>query len=73
MGIYFIFGRYDDESEDRKRNALSENEEEYNKHPEFDKANLIERLCIPDRVYQFRVTWGDDKGNVCLLYTSPPV
>ena len=25
-------------------------EEEYNKHPEFDKVNLIERLCIPDRV-----------------------
>ena len=39
-------------------------EEEYNKHPEFEKANLIERLCIPDRVYQFRVTWVDDKGNV---------
>jgi len=38
-------------------------EEEYNKHPEFDKVNLIERLCIPDRVYQFRVTWMDDKGN----------
>ncbi len=39
-------------------------EEEYNKHPEFEKANLIERLCIPDRVYQFRVTWVDDKGQV---------
>ena len=39
-------------------------EEEYNKHPEFDRVNLIERLCIPDRVYQFRVTWTDDKGNV---------
>ncbi len=39
-------------------------EEEYNKHPEFDKVNLIERLCIPDRIYQFRVTWTDDKGNV---------
>ena len=38
-------------------------EEEYNKHPEFDKVNLIERLCIPDRVYTFRVTWMDDKGN----------
>ena len=38
-------------------------EEEYNKHPEFEKYNLIERLCIPDRVYQFRVTWQDDKGN----------
>ena len=39
-------------------------EEEYNKHPEFEKANLIERLCIPDRLVQFRVTWTDDKGNV---------
>ncbi len=39
-------------------------EEEYNKHPEFEKANLIERLCIPDRVIEFRVTWVDDKGNV---------
>ena len=36
--------------------VLSTIEEEYNKHPEFDKANLIERLCIPDRVFQFRVT-----------------
>ena len=44
--------------------VLSTIEEEYNKHPEFDKANLIERLCIPDRVYQFRVTWVDDKGQV---------
>ena len=43
---------------------LSTIEEEYNKHPEFEKANLIERLCIPDRVYQFRVTWVDDKGQV---------
>ena len=39
-------------------------EEEYNKHPEFEKANLIERLYIPDRLIQFRVTWVDDKGNV---------
>ena len=39
-------------------------EEEYNKHPEFEEENLIERLCIPDRVYQFRVTWTDDEGHV---------
>ena len=39
-------------------------EEEYNKHPEFDAVNLIERLCIPDRVYQFRVSWMDDKGQI---------
>src|SRR5574344_213351 len=40
------------------------NEQEYNKHPEFDRANLIERLCIPDRVFEFRVSWMDDKGNI---------
>ena len=39
-------------------------EEEYNKHPEFESSNLIERLCIPDRIIQFRVTWTDDKGKV---------
>lgn len=39
-------------------------EEEYNKHPEFEKVNLIERLCIPDRIYSFRVTWMDDRGNI---------
>ena len=39
-------------------------EEEYNKHPEFERANLIERLCLPDRLVEFRVTWVDDKGNV---------
>ena len=39
-------------------------ENEYNRHPEFDRYNLIERLCIPDRIISFRVTWTDDKGNV---------
>ena len=39
-------------------------EETYNQHPEFEKVNLIERLCIPDRIYQFRVTWVDDKDKV---------
>ena len=44
--------------------VLSTIEDEYNNHPEFDRANLIERLCIPDRLVQFRVSWIDDKGNV---------
>ncbi|MDD4490575.1 MAG: NADP-specific glutamate dehydrogenase [Paludibacter sp.] len=39
-------------------------EEVYNAHPEFEKQNLIERLCIPDRIFSFRITWIDDKGNV---------
>lgn len=39
-------------------------EDVYNEHPEFERYNLIERLCIPDRIYSFRVSWIDDKGNV---------
>ena len=39
-------------------------EEAYNEHPEFDRYNLIERLCIPDRIFSFRVTCVDDKGQV---------
>ena len=44
--------------------VLSTIEEEYNKHPEFDRANLIERLCIPDRIYTFRVSWQDYQGRI---------
>ena len=44
--------------------VLATIDDEYNKHPEFDRANLIERLCVPDRILQFRVNWIDDKGNV---------
>ena len=43
--------------------VLATIEDVYNEHPEFDKVNLIERLCIPDRIYSFRVTWMDDNGN----------
>ncbi len=39
-------------------------EEVYNEHPEFERYNLIERLCIPDRIFSFRVSWVDDKGKV---------
>ena len=44
--------------------VLATIEDEYNLHPDFEAANLIERLCIPDRILQFRVTWTDDAGNV---------
>ena len=36
----------------------------YNRHPEFEKAKLIERLVEPERVITFRVPWIDDKGEV---------
>lgn len=44
--------------------VLTTIEDEYNKHPEFERYNLIERLCIPDRIFSFRISWVDDKGNV---------
>ena len=44
--------------------VLSSIEEVYNQHPEFERVNLIERLCIPDRIFSFRVNWTDDRGNV---------
>jgi len=44
--------------------VLESIENVYNQHPEFEKANLVERLCIPDRIFSFRITWMDDKGKV---------
>jgi glutamate dehydrogenase (NADP+) len=44
--------------------VLDSIEEIYNQYPEFEKTNLVERLCIPDRIFSFRVTWVDDRGNV---------
>ena len=34
------------------------------RHPEFEKSALIERLVEPERVIYFRVPWTDDNGNV---------
>jgi len=34
------------------------------KHPEFVKAGIYERIVEPDRAMLFRVPWVDDKGNV---------
>jgi glutamate dehydrogenase (NADP+) len=39
-------------------------EDIYNEHPEFEKANIIERLIEPDRIFTFKVPWVDDKGKV---------
>ena len=36
----------------------------YNSHPEFEKQNIIERICIPERIFTFRITWVDDNGKV---------
>jgi glutamate dehydrogenase (NADP+) len=34
------------------------------KHPEFVKANIYERIVEPDRMIMFRVPWVDDGGEV---------
>ncbi|UWG98194.1 NADP-specific glutamate dehydrogenase [Dehalobacter sp. DCM] len=34
------------------------------KHPELEKAGILERLVEPERQIMFRVPWVDDKGNV---------
>ncbi len=39
-------------------------EDVYNQHPEYEKARIIERMVEPDRIFTFRVTWVDDKGEV---------
>ena len=34
------------------------------KHPEYEKAGLLERIVEPERQIMFRVPWVDDNGNV---------
>ena len=33
------------------------------KHPEYQKAKILERMTEPERVIMFRVPWIDDKGE----------
>jgi len=34
------------------------------KHPEYRKAKILERICEPERVVMFRVPWVDDTGEI---------
>ncbi len=45
------------------REVLESIEEVYNQNPQFETANLIERLVEPDRVLMFKVPWVDDSGK----------
>ena len=45
------------------REVLETIEEEYNKHPEYEAAKIVERIVEPDRIFKFRVVWVDDKGQ----------
>ena len=44
--------------------VLESIEEVYNRHPEFEAAKIVERIVEPDRIFTFRVTWIDDRGEV---------
>lgn len=45
------------------KEVLGSIESVYNKHPELEKAKIIERLIEPDRTIMFKVTWLDDQGD----------
>src|SRR5438128_7903655 len=34
------------------------------RHPEYRKAKILERIIEPERVIMFRVPWQDDQGNM---------
>ena len=46
------------------REVLETVEEEYNRHPEFEDAKIVERIVEPDRIFTFKVTWVDDNGEI---------
>ena len=33
------------------------------KHPEYEKADLLTRMVEPERMFTFRVVWTDDNGQ----------
>ena len=33
------------------------------KHPEYEQADLLNRMVEPERMFTFRVTWQDDEGK----------
>ncbi len=46
------------------REVLISIEAVYNEHPEFEKAKIAERMVEPDRIFTFKVSWVDDRGDV---------
>ncbi len=34
------------------------------RHPEYEKANILERIAEPERVIMFRIPWMDDNGDI---------
>ena len=48
------------------REVLESLEPVLERHPEYVKAGVIERLVEPERVIKFRVPWVNDKGEVVI-------
>ena len=46
------------------REVMESLEPTVEKHPEFVKNKIYERIVVPDRAVLFRVVWVDDKGEV---------
>lgn len=46
------------------REVMESLEPTVEKHPEFVKNKIYERIVVPDRAIIFRVPWVDDKGEV---------
>ena len=36
----------------------------YDAHPEYEKFKIFERLVEPDRIFNFRINWENDQGEV---------
>src|SRR5512133_3067095 len=46
------------------KEVLTSLEPTVDKHPDFVKAKIYERIAIPDRAILFKVPWVDDSGEV---------
>ena len=42
------------------------------KHPEYEKAGVLERIVEPERTIKFRVAWVDDEGKPVQGRTTLP-
>ncbi len=46
------------------REVLVTVEETYNRYPAFEANKIAERMVEPDRIFTFKVSWMDDRGEV---------
>jgi glutamate dehydrogenase (NADP+) len=61
------YGRSQEPAEKEFHQAVGEVAESLapvlDRHPEFRKAAILERIVEPERVIMFRVPWVDDRGG----------